>query len=122
MKKLLTILILCTITRPVFSQDVSSLYENHNAAEAQAEALAEVYDIELGLRAAQKLLFMKKVEEYLILSKDVKENYKGKEMLDQLAMLEIKETADMSDILTRIQWQVYKKVRPNIQPLAIVEK
>lgn len=113
---------LAVLSQPLLSQDVANYYESHDSSEEHAQALTKIYDIELGLRAEQKLLFVKKLEEYLLLSKEVKDHFRGKEMLDQLAILEVREIADMSDILTRIQWKRYKKIRPEIQPLARVDQ
>ena len=52
----------------------------------------------------------------------IESKYEGREELSALTELQVQETLDMNDILTRIQMQVYKKVKPEIQPLKMVEQ
>ena len=40
--------------------------------------------------------------------------------MDALTELAIKESLDMQDILTRIQYNLYKKIRQDIQPIKLV--
>lgn len=98
-------------------QVIESRYENHDRFEKQAKELTKVYDAELGLDADQYLLFQKKVEIFLIRAQMIRDDFKGKEKLDKLYLLQKEEMAEMDDILTRIQWERYVKIRPEIQPL-----
>ena len=73
MKPLFTLLTVLFIATTGFSQDVVSQYEVNDTFEGQAQKLTASYDAELGLQADQRILFQKKVEEYLILSQEAKD-------------------------------------------------
>lgn len=88
---------------------------------AKAEKLTEIYNAQLGLDGSQLPVFENKVADYLTLAKEIRSAYKGKEALDKLTKLMVKESLEMKDILTRIQYNEYKKIRQSIQPLKIVE-
>ncbi len=120
MKRIITIVaFLISIT--AFSQD--TYLQNGNAtAEEQAKELTKQYNDQLVMETNQRLLFQKKVEEFLISSNKVKDTYKGRDMLNKLYELRQNEIAEMGDILTRIQLDKYKQVRQDIQPLATVEE
>lgn len=104
------------------SQDTN--FQQANSAELKEKAIkiTDAYNAELGLRAKQELLFRKKVEEFLIREETIKASSSGRDMLDQMVVLRKNEIAEMGDILTRIQFEKYKEVRPKIQPLAKVQK
>ncbi|MAY21796.1 MAG: hypothetical protein CMC74_03360 [Flavobacteriaceae bacterium] len=121
MKPLFTLLTVLFIATSGFSQDVVSQYEVNDTFEGQAQKLTASYDAELGLQADQRILFQKKVEEYLILSQEAKDQLKGREKLEKLYRLQLDEIADMSEILTRIQFNKYKKIRPDMQPLDVAK-
>ncbi len=120
MKKLVTLLVLF-FAFTVFSQD-TYFQKGNDKQEEKAKKLTEKYDLQLSMSGEQRLLFQKKVTEFLIRAEDVKEKYKGKEKLDLLYALQKNETAEMQDILTRPQHNLYVKIRDNLQPLATVEK
>ncbi len=105
----------------VSAQTTLGLKPDNPFIESKAKELTKKYNEQLALRAKQYLLFQKKVEEYLYLSEEIKKNYDGKEMLDRLYILEQEEIGAMSNILTQIQWKLYKDIRPNIQPLTRVK-
>ncbi|MFL1012801.1 hypothetical protein [Flavisericum labens] len=94
---------------------------NNETIEETAKELTKIYNSELALNGKQPLLFQKKVEEFLIREKDIRKQFSGKEMLDLLYKLRITETGEMANILTRPQLNLYKKIKPIIQPLEIVE-
>lgn len=98
-------------------QVIDSRLEDGDAFEKQAKELTKIYDAELGLDAGQYLQFQKKVEAFLYKAQIVREEFEGKEKLEKLYLLQTEEMAEMDDILTRIQWQRYVKIRPEIQPL-----
>ena len=120
MKKAL-LLFLLFISSMSFGQD-THVQVGSETLEEKATTIADRYVHELGLRAKQELLFRKKVEEYLIRAEDIKANHEGEDMLNMMVALRQNETAEMGDILTRIQLQEYKKIRPTIQPLARVKQ
>ncbi len=120
MKNLLSVLFLF-ISITAFSQD-PYLQNSNEAAEKQAKEITTNYVSELGLTSQQELLFQQKVEEFLIRRNKVEAEFSGKEKLNFLFQLQQEETAEMSDILTRPQLKVYKKVKPKFQPLDKVEK
>lgn len=118
MKKLIFILLLL-ISFTAFSQD--PVFQNSNeTAEQEAIEITNSYDLKLALTEKQELLFQRKVEEFLIRKYKIESAYKGKQKLDLLFSLQQEETAEMNDILTRPQMDVYKQVRPTIQPLDTV--
>lgn len=109
------------ISFSAFSQD-PYLQKPDPEATKEAKKLTDRYNLELALTGEQQLLFQQKVAEFLIRREKVEENLNGKEKLDFLFQLQEQETAEMADILTRPQLQVYKQVRTDIQPLEVVNK
>ncbi|WP_432410629.1 hypothetical protein [Rasiella sp. SM2506] len=120
MKKLLVLLVLF-ISFSSMAQD-TSLQVGSEALQEKAKIITDKYVDVLGLRAKQELLFRKKVEEFLIREEKIKANSEGEDMLNKMVALKQNETAEMGDILTRIQLEKYKEVRPEIQPLARVKQ
>ncbi len=120
MKNLVRVLFLF-ISFTAFSQD-PFLQNSNEMAEQEAKEITNKYIPELGLTGEQTLLFQQKVEEFLIRRNKIEAEYSGKEKLNFLFQLQLEETAEMGDILTRPQLQVYKKVKPQFQPLDKVEK
>ncbi|WP_228851587.1 hypothetical protein [Aegicerativicinus sediminis] len=119
MKPLFTI-ILSIISLTIHAQD-PMLQRDAPELEKKAFELTKEYNRQLALDGKQITLFEKKVEEFLIKSEKVKENYSGKEMLDQLFILQKQESMDMGNILTNLQYKLYLKIKPEIQPLATVK-
>jgi len=99
-----------------FSQD-PVFQKSNEAAEKEAIELTNSYDLKLSLTEKQELLFQQKVAEFLIRKYKIESEFSGKEKLDLLYSLQQEETAEMNDILTRPQIDVYKNVQPTIQPL-----
>lgn len=83
----------------------------------KAKKLTYIYDQKLGLDSDQILIFQDKVEDYLVLSERAQEQFEGREELDVLTELMVKETLEMQDILTRPQYIEYRKIRQSIQPI-----
>jgi len=120
MKKVLILLFLF-ISFSAFSQD--TYFQNGNETlQEKAKVITDKYVNVLGLRAEQELLFRKKVEEYLVREEKIKKTTTGEAMLHKMVALRQNEAAEMGDILTRIQLEKYKEVRPDIQPLARVKQ
>lgn len=120
MKKSLLILFLIT-SISAFSQD-TFLQNSNSAAEEEAIKITNLYIPELALTGKQQLLFQKKVEEFLIRRYKIEAQFEGKEKLDMLYKLQQEETREMNNIITRPQLEVYKQVKPKIQPLETVKK
>jgi hypothetical protein len=120
MKKLTT-LIMLLLSLSAFSQD-PFFQKSNEQAEKEALEITNSYDLELSLTEKQELLFQRKVEEFLIRRYKIEAEISGKEKLDLLYGLQKQETAEMNDILTRPQMEVYKQVKPTIQPLETVAK
>lgn len=120
MKKLLLLLFLC-ISFSAFSQD-PFLQKSNPRAEKEAVSITNQYIPELGLTEKQQLLFQQKVEEFLLRRYKIEAEVSGKEKLNLLYQLQQKETVEMNDILTRPQLEVYKQVKPEIQPLETIHK
>lgn len=115
MKKSFTLIVLF-FTTLAFAQYPDDSYETKKIRKA-AEKIAKAYDAQLGLDGDQYPIFLDKVEDYLVLSEKAKKDLDGIEELNALTKLMVKESLEMKDLLTRIQYQVYKKVRQDIQPL-----
>ncbi len=120
MKKLLLLLFLFT-TLTAFSQD-PFLQKSSPEAEEEAIKITNLYIPELSLTGKQQLLFQQKVEEFLIRRYKIETEFEGREKLDMLYKLQQEETREMNNIITRPQLEVYKQVKPNIQPLETVKK
>lgn len=120
MKKLVGLLIIF-ISFSAFSQD-PYLQNSNPKAEEQAIEITNKYIPELGLTGKQQLLFQQKVEEFLLRRYKIEDEFSGREKLDLLYQLQQEETAEMKDILTRPQLEVYKNVKLKIQPLETVQK
>ena len=120
MKKIL-ILLISLVTTIGFAQD-PMLQKNNEKLDDKATKITQEYNDQLALDTKQFMLFQKKVEEFLIRRQKIESEYKGKEKLDMLYALQELETREMNDILTRPQLNLYKKIKPKIQPLAKVKK
>ena len=120
MKKLLLAIIML-VSYSGISQD-THLQMGSETLQEKAKTITDKYVNELGLRAKQELLFRKKVEEFLIREEEIKKTSEGEDMLNKMVALRQNEAAEMGDILTAIQLEEYKKIRPRIQPLARVKQ
>ena len=89
--------------------------------DAKAKDLTVQYNKHLGLTIDQIGLFDIKVEEFLIRREKIENTFEGREKLELLYTLQLQETIEMQNILTQLQMDVYKRVRPEIQPLEVVK-
>ncbi|HLW33602.1 MAG TPA: hypothetical protein VKX40_15170 [Aequorivita sp.] len=116
------VLLLCLITGiQGFSQDVY-FQESNPDAKARAIKLTDQYNKELALDGDQYLLFQQKVEEFLIRRDKIETEFSGKARLYMLVKLQDEENAEMHNILTRPQLELYKKIHPLIQPIGSVNQ
>ncbi len=120
MKKLLFIMCL-SVSMTVFSQDIY-FQSGQEDLEQKADSITNLYNRQLVLSSMHELLFEKKIEEFLIRKEKIEEQYTGKEKLDLFYSLQKNEIAEMRDILTQLQFRLYEKIRPEIQPLDTVEQ
>ncbi len=120
MKNLLGLLLLF-ISFSAFSQD-PFLQKSNPKAKKEAIEITNLYIPKLALTGEQQLLFQQKVEEFLIHRYKIEAETSGTEKLNLLYQLQQEETAEMNDILTQPQLEVYKEVKPNIQPLETIQK
>lgn len=120
MKKIIFTL-LFLINFSAFSQD-PFLQNSNPQAEEEAVKITNLYIPELALSGNQQLLFQQKIEEFLIRRYKIEAEFEGREKLNMLYQLQQEETNEMKDIITRPQLEVYKKVKPKIQPLETVRK
>ncbi|MBT0608679.1 hypothetical protein [Aequorivita echinoideorum] len=119
--KLITILIFTFISFTAFSQD--QFFQNSDASAAEnSEIITESYNEQLAMTTQQRLLFKKKVEEFLIRAQKIEKEYTGKEKLDMLLALQMEETREMNNILTRPQMTVYKEMKTTVQPIDTIKK
>lgn len=119
MRTLITILFLL-FSIVGFSQD-PIMQNNDESLESIATNITDKYDDQLAFDAKQFMLFQKKVEEFLIREEKIHNNFKGEEKLNQLYKLRKAETLEMRNILTQPQFNLYKRLKTQIQPLAVVE-
>lgn len=121
MKKLIIILSFVFLGLTAQAQ-IQYIEEKPQYIEKQADSLTKIYTKKLGLTPKQDLLFKSNVADYLIKREEIKKNYKGKKMLDQLYIVSKEESGSMSEVLTEYQFELYKKIKPSIQPLAKVDQ
>lgn len=96
------------------------LQEENGRAEALARVISEKYNDELSMGAEQKVLFEKKMTEFLIREEKIKEiEMSDRDKLKTLSRLSAQETAEMRNILTRPQWRYYKKLKRKYQPIVV---
>ena len=119
MKPLITIL-LFLFTLQITAQD-PILQHDKDTFEAKASQLTAKYDAQLALDSKQRNLFRRKLEEFLIREKKINEEFEGKEKLNLLYRLRKAESLEMRNILTKPQFDLYKQIKPKLQPLAVVE-
>lgn len=119
MRTLITICFL-SFSTIIFSQD-PIMQQNNESLETVAASITDKYDDELELDAKQFVLFQKKVEEFLIREEKIHANYNGEEKLNRLYKLRKAESLEMRNILTKPQFTLYKQLKPQIQPLAVVD-
>lgn len=121
MKKLFLILSFAFLGLTAQAQ-IQYIEEKPQYIEKQADSLTKIYTKKLGLTPKQDLLFKSNVADYLIKREEIKKNYKGKKMLDQLYIVSKEESGSMSEVLTEYQFELYEKIKPSIQPLAKVDQ
>ena len=118
--KTICTLVIIFFTRLSFAQYPDTIYSNKETRK-MAQEITSAYDAQLGLTGRQLPIFQDKIKDYLELSQKIKADYDGKAELDALTQLAVEESLDMKDILTRIQYNVYKKIRQDIQPIKVVK-
>ena len=121
MKKLILILSFAFLGLTAQAQ-IQYIEEQPQYIEKQADSLTKIYTKKLGLTPKQDLLFKSNIADYLIKREEIKKNYKGKKMLDQLYIVSKEESGSMSEVLTEYQFELYEKIKPSIQPLAKVDQ
>ncbi|MDN3493698.1 hypothetical protein [Winogradskyella bathintestinalis] len=97
------------------------LQNRDKALEAVATKITTTYDDQLGLDGKQFTLFEKKVEEYLIREEKIHEEFNGEDKLSKLYKLRKAETMEMRNILTQPQFDLYKRIKSQLQPLAVID-
>ncbi|SHJ11960.1 hypothetical protein [Aquimarina spongiae] len=117
MKKILTTLAILSFTIVTGQNPFTQKSDNLKIKE-EAKELAKEYDQQLGMTEDQLLQFEIKVEEYMINEKKIRDsNLNIKEKIKALKINLNKETSAMSNILTRIQYDLYKKIKPQYQSI-----
>ena len=103
----------------IFSYGQNNVYQDSDdSAEKKAKDLAYKYDKQLGLTEKQLLSMEKKIEEFLIKEMKIRES----KMTVENKIIALKqnwanESADMTDILTQPQFDLYKKLKVDYQPI-----
>ena len=115
--KTITVAFLVMVSSMAVAQNPIS-QKTHNDLEAKAVTITKQYDEQLGLTAKQQMLFKIKVGEYLIKEQKIRQSdWSVKQKFRALRKNAKNETADMGDILTRIQYRMYKRIKPQYQPI-----
>ncbi|UZO82473.1 hypothetical protein NBT05_08355 [Aquimarina sp. ERC-38] len=116
--KITILFILLLVTMMGYAQDSIKQIANHPELERIAENIAREYNKQLSMREKQLLLFEDKLVEYMIEEQKVRtSNLKIREKISILKYNYNVETSDMADILTRTQHVLYKKMKPELQPV-----
>ncbi|OBX26454.1 hypothetical protein LX77_00994 [Gelidibacter algens] len=118
MKTILTSILLLFSTT-IFAQIPDAM--NSSSLKTEADRITDEYDQHLGLTGIQYPLFKNKVADYLRLAEKIKDENEGRAELDALVEMQARESLAMNDILTRLQYRLYKKLKSEIQPLKIVK-
>lgn len=121
MKNLLLLITILMAPIIVMAQDTFFQNSNENVR-SEAIRITTEYNRELAFSGEQELLFRQKVEEFLIRKNEIEKAFSGQKKIDLLSALQREETREMNDILTRVQMEFYRKVKPQIQPVKSVEK
>jgi len=90
--------------------------------EKTADSLTKIYSAKLGMTPKQDLLFKTNVSDFLLLREEVEKKYTGKQKLEELLKASLEESGTMSEVLTENQFELYKKIKPTIQPIDKVEE
>lgn len=117
--KYILIIVTCLLSHSINAQVPTKPVPS--SIEKAAEDLVERYNEELVLTSVQIPLFKNKIEDYMVLAEEIKANMDGKDELDALLKLQTKETLQMKNILTQPQLELYKKMKPTVQPLKVVD-
>ncbi|WP_192461466.1 hypothetical protein [Euzebyella saccharophila] len=95
--------------------------EGNKSSETWAKTLTQAYQPELVMDGKQILQFQQKLEEFLIRENKIqKANMTPEDKMALLSELARQQRAEMSNILTKPQLRKYRKVRNEIQPIAVV--
>ncbi|MFD0860624.1 hypothetical protein ACFQ1M_00265 [Sungkyunkwania multivorans] len=109
-----------TLAFTVNAQD-PYLQKDMEYLEPVVDSIAQLYNPRLVMSAEQYVLFKKKLMEFEIRRENVRKmDAPIKKKLSMLKALSKIETREMDDILTRFQHKAYKRVKKEIQPVAIV--
>ena len=95
--------------------------EATDTIDKEADRLANAYDNELAFTSEQFLLFKNELKSTLQKRRLIEKQFKGKEKLEQLMTMQAYESSAMGEILTRIQFRRYIRIKPRIQPLDVIE-
>lgn len=104
----------------IYGQD-PLLQEGKITTEEKARDLTERYQPELVMTGTQTRLFERKLSEFLIRAEKIKKlDITTADKLHMLRQLSAQENEEMANILTRPQVKRYVKIKPGLQPVAMV--
>lgn len=116
MKRFLIPLVLLFITLQLQAQ-VTYFEQKPPRIEKQADSITKIYSAKLGMTQEQDLIFKSNVADYLMEREQVKKQFKGKQRLKELYKISLEERGSMSEVLTEYQYELYEKIKPELQPL-----
>ncbi len=116
----LIILLLFTVIG-IRGQDAFLQNDESQATEKKARVLTEDYQSELVMTGSQTRQFERKLGEFLIRAEKIKKmDLTTRDRLHLLRQLSAQENEEMANILTRPQVKRYMKIKPKLQPVAMV--
>tara|TARA_Y100000815_G_C13174401_1_gene436875 strand:+ start:390 stop:761 length:372 start_codon:yes stop_codon:yes gene_type:complete len=121
MKTLFSIFLIISTMTSVSAQS-AFLSDVDHKTEQRAKELAGEYTEKLALTSKQQLLMQTKIGEFLQKKGKAEAKLAGREKLDMLLSLSQQENAEMRDILTQEQYDLYVRLKQSIQPLETVDK
>lgn len=87
---------------------------------SDAHRLANRYSDQLALTGIQIPLFKNVLEEYMMKAEKAISIFEGREELNMLVELQARESLEMNDILTQIQYRLYQRLKFEYQPLKVI--
>ncbi len=115
------IILLLFMVVGIRGQDAYVQNNESQSTEEKAKVLTEDYQPELVMTGSQTRLFERKLGEFLIRAEKIKKmDIPARDRLHLLRQLSAQENEEMANILTRPQVKRYMKIKPKLQPVAMV--
>ncbi len=104
------------------AQDMD-LIEGSEAQKEKSSAIVDRFNDRLSLTEKQYLLFKEKQTEFIVKNESVINSTRTPEQANEILRVMYKEQyQEMDDILTERQMEMYREIRPVLDPLIVVNK